>query len=185
MAKTREDLVEEAVIQAIGHHERRNVIKIIGAAPGGVTYTEILGETGLNTGHLNYHLRGLEGMVERDEARLYRLTPLGLKALRLLTAIGKDIGNGDAPYIDTVLTAQSSLLSPLISGYLNVLILICSFGILGGLWLLGNNYVYGATSKTMWGAGITLICGAVLYSVLRNYRTLPHYFSRWERRVLK
>ena len=184
MAKTREDLVEEAVIQAIGHHERRNVIKIIGAAPGGVTYTYILGETGLNTGHLNYHLRGLEGMVERDEARLYRLTPLGLKALRLLAAIGEDIGNGDAPYIDTVLTAQSSLLSPLIRGFMNVLILVSLFGVLGGLWLLGNN-MYGATSKTMWGAVITLICGAVLISALRNYRTAPEYFRRWEKRLLR
>jgi len=184
MAKTREEMVEGAVIQAVGHHERRNIIKIIGAAPGGVSYTEILGETGLNTGHLNYHLRGLEGMVERDDARLYRLTPLGLKALRLLAAINEDIGNGDEPYIDMAVTAQSSLLSPLVRGYLNVLILICSFGVLGGLWLLANN-VYGATSKTIWGAVITLICVAVLYSVLRNYRTLPHYFSRWERRVMK
>lgn len=178
-------MVEEAVIQAIGHYERRNIIKIIGAAPGGVTYTEILGETGLNTGHLNYHLRGLEGMVERDEARLYRLTPLGLKALRLLAAIGEDIGNGDAPYIDTALTAQTSLFSPLIRGYLNAVILVCSFGVLGGLWLLGNNYMYGMTSKTMWGAVIILICGAVMISALWNYRTVLDYFRKWEKRMLR
>ncbi|HEX9913928.1 MAG TPA: hypothetical protein VGB32_03330 [Candidatus Bathyarchaeia archaeon] len=185
MAKTREDVVEEAVIQAIGHYERRNIIKIIGAAPGGVTYTEILGETGLNTGHLNYHLRGLEGMVERDEARLYRLTPLGLKALRLLAAIGEDIGNGDMPYIDTALTAQTSLLHPLVRGFMNAMILVCSLGVLGGLWLLGNGYLYGATNKMTWGTAIALICGVILYSLLRNYKTAPEYFRRWEKRILK
>jgi len=185
MSKTREDVVEDAVIQAVGHYERRNIIKIVGAAPGGVTYTEILGETGLNTGHLNYHLRGLEGMVERDDARLYRLTPLGLKALRLLANISEDIDNGDAPYIDTVLTARSSLLHPLVRGFMNVMILVSLFGVLGGLWLLGNGYMYGVTSKTMWGAAIALICGFALYSMLRNYRTAPDYFRRWEKRVLR
>ncbi|OGD53789.1 hypothetical protein A3K81_04705 [Candidatus Bathyarchaeota archaeon RBG_13_60_20] len=185
MAKTREDMVEDAVIQAVGHYERRNIIKIIGAAPGGVTYTEILGLTGLNTGHLNYHLRGLEGLVERDEARLYRLTPLGLKALRLLAAIGEDIGNGDMPYIDTVLTAQSSLLSPLVRGFMNVMILVSLFGTLGGLWLLGDGYLYGMTGRMIGGMVIALICGVLLYSLLSNYRTAPDYFRRWEKRVLK
>jgi hypothetical protein len=32
MAKTREDVVEDVVIQAIRHYERRNIIKIIRAA---------------------------------------------------------------------------------------------------------------------------------------------------------
>ena len=184
MAKTREDVIEDAVIQAVGHYERRNIIKIIGAAPDGVTYTEILGETGLNTGHLNYHLRGLEGLVERDEARLYRLTPLGLKALRLLATISEDIDNGDTPYIDTVLTAQSSLLHPLVRGFMNVMILACSFGVLGGLWLLWNGYLYG-TNKMIGGTVVALICSVILYSLLRNYKTIPENFRRWEKRLLK
>ena len=69
MGKTGREEIEDAIIQAIGHHERRNILKIINAQPNGSTYSEILGETDLNTGHLNYHLRGLEGLIERRESR--------------------------------------------------------------------------------------------------------------------
>jgi predicted transcriptional regulator len=71
--------VEEVVLQALGHEERRNILKIIGASTDGVTYSSILGETGLDTGHLNYHLRGLEGLIEKDDDKIYKLTPLGVR----------------------------------------------------------------------------------------------------------
>ena len=67
-AKTRREEVEDAVIQVIGHRERRNILKIINTSPNGSTYSEILGETDLNTGHLNYHLQCLEGLIERNES---------------------------------------------------------------------------------------------------------------------
>ena len=67
---------------------------------------------------------------------------------------------------------------------MNAMILVCSFGVLGGLWLLGNGYLYG-TSKMIPGTVVTLICGVILYSLLRNYKTIPENFRRWEKRLLK
>jgi len=63
MEKRRED-VEEPIIQGLGHRERRNILKTISLAPEGAIYSEILGELGLNTGRMNYHLKQLECIVE-------------------------------------------------------------------------------------------------------------------------
>ncbi len=68
---------EEIILQGIGHEERRNILKIIGSSPEGVIYSEILNELQLNTGKLNYHLKLLEGLIERDNDRHYRLSKLG------------------------------------------------------------------------------------------------------------
>ncbi|GAH17440.1 unnamed protein product, partial [marine sediment metagenome] len=65
MSDKREE-VEEIIIQGIGHQERRNILKIISLAEGGASYSVILGELGLNTGRMNYHLRQLQGLVKRD-----------------------------------------------------------------------------------------------------------------------
>jgi len=185
MAKTRQEEVEEAVIQAIGHRERRNILKIINASPNGATYSEILGETDLNTGHLNYHLRGLEGLVERNESRQYRLTPLGLKAILLLSTIGEEINNEDTPYINAAVAIQSSLLHPLLSGFLNFMLVVDSFGLVASLWLLGKGVYSGELQLAYAGIVLALICGGIVYSLLRARRTAPDYLRMIERRYLK
>ena len=53
MTVTRRDDVEEIIVQALGNRERRNIIEILGTSVDGVTYSEILGEIGLNTGKMN------------------------------------------------------------------------------------------------------------------------------------
>ena len=67
MTVTRRYDVEEIFVQALGNRERRNIIEILGTSIDGVTYSEILGEIGLNTGKMNYHLKLLEGVVQRDK----------------------------------------------------------------------------------------------------------------------
>ncbi len=49
--------VEDVIILALGHRERRNILKIVHSTENGASYSEILGEPGLNTGRMNYHLR--------------------------------------------------------------------------------------------------------------------------------
>ncbi len=185
MAKTRQEEVEEAVIQAIGHRERRNILKIINASPNGATYSEILGETDLNTGHLNYHLRGLEGLVERSESRQYRLTPLGLKATRILSSIGEEINSDDMPYINVAVATQSSLLHPMLIGFLNVVSVVALFGLLAGLWLMGVNMYSGELMRVLPGFVIALICGGEIIVLLRARKSAPEYLRRIERRYLK
>ncbi len=78
------DEIEDVIMQALTHRERRNILKIIDYSNGGVIYSGILGETGLSTGRLNYHLKELEGFIEKNEERKYLLTALGKKAVRLM-----------------------------------------------------------------------------------------------------
>ncbi|UCH58241.1 MAG: winged helix-turn-helix transcriptional regulator [Candidatus Bathyarchaeota archaeon] len=83
--------VEEVILQVLGHKERRKILKILASAPGGVSYSGILGDTGLSTGRLNYHLKELAGFIERGEERRYRLTALGKKALGVLRFTTEDL----------------------------------------------------------------------------------------------
>ena len=97
--ENRRENVEELIIQGLGHRERRNILKIISLAPQGAIYSDILGALGLNTGKMNYHLRQLEGLVERNGDRRYHLTPLGKKALTILGTMTEDLENGYEKYI--------------------------------------------------------------------------------------
>jgi len=45
LAKTGRDEIEDIILQALSHKERRGILKIIGATQGGVTDSSILGET--------------------------------------------------------------------------------------------------------------------------------------------
>ena len=98
MDSRRED-VEELIIQGLGHRERRNILKIISVAPQGAVYSDILGELGLNTGRMNYHLKQLEGLVERNGDRKYHLTPLGKRALTVLGSMTDELENGYEEYL--------------------------------------------------------------------------------------
>jgi len=100
--------IEEVIIQGLGHQERRNILKIISLAEGGASYSAILGELGLNTGRMNYHLRQLEGMVVRNGARKYHLTPLGEKALSVLHSMTQNLENGYEDYLNSARVTRSS-----------------------------------------------------------------------------
>lgn len=98
---------DDLVIKVLGHKERKRILKIVSSYPEGINYTGVLGETGLSTGRLNYHLGELEGFLDRGEDRLYRLNPLGEKAVATLKFIKQDI---DPELLDTVNTKRSSRL---------------------------------------------------------------------------
>jgi DNA-binding MarR family transcriptional regulator len=101
MNSRRED-VEELIIQGLGHRERRNILKIISVAPQGASYSDILGELGLNTGKMNYHMKQLEGLIERNGDRRYHLTPIGKRALTVLGSMTDDLENGYEDYLQNV-----------------------------------------------------------------------------------
>ena len=82
-----DETLEDLVIRALSHSERKNILKIVASYPEGVNYTGILGESGLSTGKLNYHLGQLTGFLERGDDRLYMVTELGRKAISVLEYI--------------------------------------------------------------------------------------------------
>ena len=105
--KNKENELDDIIIKAIGHPERKNILRIVGSYAEGVNYTGILGESGLSTGRLNYHLGELDGFLDRDEDRLYSLSEIGKKAIATLNFINKDI---DLNLLDSVNTKRSTRL---------------------------------------------------------------------------
>ena len=61
----------------------------------------------MSTGRLNYHLRELEGFLERDADRLYSLSVLGRKAVATLNFINEAI---DISILETVNSKRASRL---------------------------------------------------------------------------
>jgi hypothetical protein len=93
--------LDDLVIRALSSPERKNILRIVGSYSEGVNYTGILGETMLSTGRLNYHLGELDGFLERDEERRYRLTELGRKAVAVLEFIKQDLDTGVLETLNT------------------------------------------------------------------------------------
>lgn len=132
--------VEEIILQGIDHAERRNILKIIGSSPEGVIYSEILYELSMNTGKLNYHLKLLEGLIEKDEQRRYHLTKLGKKALMILDSMTENL---DEEALSLVSTAKSSK-DDFISGVVNMwsrLVLFLSFTAMVGFVVFVNTLI--------------------------------------------
>jgi predicted transcriptional regulator len=131
---TRRDEIEEIIIQALGHPERRNIIEILGTSKENVSYSEILGEIGLNTGKMNYHLKLLEGVIERDKNRRYTLTPIGKKAFIILNSMTTDLENGYEQYLGKVKLSQNSGILKLVNIWYAVLVLL-SISAVAGVWV--------------------------------------------------
>jgi TM2 domain-containing membrane protein YozV len=118
--------VEEIILQGIGHPERRNILKIIGSAPEGVIYSEILHELKMNTGKLNYHLKLLEGLIERDTQRHYHLSKLGLRAVHVLGSMTEDLDEEALSLVSTAKTSKDDLISGVVNTW-SRLVLFLSF----------------------------------------------------------
>ena len=122
---------EEIIVQGIGHEERRNILKIIGSSPEGVKYSDVLNELQLNTGKLNYHLKLLEGLIERDNDRNYRLTKLGMKSVMILKSITEDLDEEDLKLVSTARTSQDTLVTGVVNLWANLMLFFSFTAILG------------------------------------------------------
>ncbi len=91
--------VEATVFEVLGHPIRRDILKLLSYSDNGASYTEILGEFTLSTGRLNYHLKQMEGFIQKNEHFRYTLTPLGKSATDLMTSLSKDLPEGVEKYV--------------------------------------------------------------------------------------
>jgi hypothetical protein len=82
---------QDAIIQAISHRERREILRILQRETIGTRYSSILGETQLTTSKLNYQLNELQGLIEKNQEGLYKLTLLGQKAINILDNINENL----------------------------------------------------------------------------------------------
>jgi hypothetical protein len=186
MTKNGRKEAEDIILQAIGHSERRGIIRIIGVNPEGVTYSSILGETELNTGHLNYHLRNLEGLIEKKEDKLYRLTPLGLKSLVMLNSLRKEIDSDVIQYVEVAKGTKDGSIHPFVKGLIYI-------GIAGiGMVFLAS---LGLFAMSITGSSIGLIeifaslamasfSGVILWVLVSALKTVPEFVRRLERKFM-
>ena len=126
-----DEALEELILQALGHKERRSVIKMIGSSEGGMMYSDILHELAINTGKLNYHLKLLEGLIEKDEKRRYQLTKLGKKAYSILDNITRDLDEEFAHIIPTVKAQRDEFVSSIVTLYTRLILVSLIFLSLG------------------------------------------------------
>ncbi|MCX6649002.1 MAG: winged helix-turn-helix domain-containing protein [Candidatus Bathyarchaeota archaeon] len=176
------DEVEEVVFQALASTERREILRIIRTREGGATYSEVLGELGLTTGNLNYHLKQLEGLLEKDEERRYRLTPLGERAMAVLR--GVDVPENLGDYVSAARASQSLSIHPFVSGLLRMAVVFdCFFLVVWGS-IAYIAVTEGAPVFVYAVLAFLLIVGAVaLVGLVRALRTAPEYVRRLERRL--
>ena len=82
--------IEGIIFEVLAHDARRDILRIVAFGENGASYTEVLSELGLSTGRLNYHLKQLEGFIEKNEQLRYKLTPLGERAFDLMRTLNKE-----------------------------------------------------------------------------------------------
>ncbi len=176
------DEVEEVVFQALASTERREILRIIHTREGGATYSEILGELALTTGNMNYHLKQLEGLLEKDEGRCYRLTPLGERAMSVLR--GVDVPENLGDYVSAARASQAVSIHPFVSKLLMGAVILTSFFLLIWGYIAFIAVGEGAPLLVYAVLAFLLIVGVVvLVWLIRALRMAPEYVKRLERRL--
>ena len=125
--------VENVTFQALANQTRRTIIRIVQSKNQGVSYTELITELGLSTGKLNYHLDQLKGLIEKNSAHRYVLTPLGEKAVAQLNLIEQNIDSEDEKYIKIAALSQKTSLQPIVKAFL--LFGIAMIGLIISIWV--------------------------------------------------
>jgi len=69
--------------KALDHPIRRDIIQLLASEPQ--TYSRLLEKLDIESGHLAYHLRNLEELVEKDPEGNYQLNREGKQAYKFLT----------------------------------------------------------------------------------------------------
>jgi hypothetical protein len=173
MRKLKRNKVEDAIIKVLGHSERREILRILEASPGGEKYSSILGETGLTTSKLNYQLKEMEGFIEKDDERFYRLTSLGHKAVGVLNHMNESLDEEDVELTLTVEYQRRSFIKRHLNNLSYVVMALIGIGP-----IVLTYYFFAEPS-----GGITLpilalsyaLCGGVIYGIDRARRSSPKY----------
>jgi hypothetical protein len=175
---------EDTLIKALDHRERRSVLKTIGHSETGLRYSDLLGEFGMSTGKLNYQLRQLEGLLEKTDEGRYLLTPLGKKAVALLSYIDEGLDSTYEVYLSKARLAQRNKLSHLTRSLLkglaafNVFILIL-WGYLGYISITED----APTAVFIIILALLALGVAALSWLIRALKTAPDIIERWEQKI--
>jgi hypothetical protein len=176
--------IEKVILQALSHSERRNILKIINVQENGAIYSDILGELDLPTGTLNYHLKQLEGLIERDEERRYHLTTLGEQSLRLLFSIREGLGSNYETYLRAARDSQKRDIHPTVSiiiiiGIVFDSLLLFIWGYVGYMTITER----GPTFVVIVIGVLTVLGLIILVGLIYALRATPEYVRKIERKL--
>lgn len=91
------------IINSLNHEIRRGILALISSS-GPTSYTQLLEHFTLSTGKLNYHLKLLKELVEKNENGLYLVSERGKIAMQILNVLNeegtKETGEENAPELD-------------------------------------------------------------------------------------
>ena len=177
--------MEEVVLSALGNRERRNILGIVASSGDGVLYSDILHELGVNTGKLNYHLKLLDGVIERDEARRYRLTELGERTMRLLGGLTEDLDEESVRRFSSVRVRRDEFVEGVVGWYFNFIIIgvfTLFMGVVSLFWLgMGRTFDPGVVYGVV---GVSAVCFVGLtWWLLRVRREAPERIVGFLQRI--
>jgi len=178
-----ENKIENIVFQALAHPVRRTILKIVASSVKGISYTELITELGLSTGKLNYHLEQLQGLTEKNNERLYVLTPFGKKALSQLNLIKEEMTPDDEKYIRIAESAQKSSLQPTVKSFLLVGIAFSSMILIVWIYVAYTAITEGAPIIVYVLLPILIAIGlGLIGSLILAFKRTPGWIRRFERR---
>lgn len=85
MAAYNDEETYSVIFAALKHPVRRRILRMLSDEE--LTYTQILTELDLDTGHLNYHLESLSELLAKTDDGKYRLSEFGRAALGLMDGV--------------------------------------------------------------------------------------------------
>ncbi len=184
MMKEISEEIEEIIIQALGHEARRTILKIISSSEKGALYTDLMIELGLSTGKLNYHLRKLEGLVEKNKERRYVLTPLGRQTMSILNSITQTISSDYENYVKTAQRAQRSTLHPIVKSFIYISMAFISvilfvWGFLTYIVVTeGGPFIVYVLLPILLSIGFAVL-GWLVYALKKAPKCLKRFEKRW------
>jgi heme exporter protein D len=176
---------EDVLLNSLNHQIRRDVLELLNS--GKKTYSQLLNNFVIPTGKLNYHLRLLEGLIVKDLDGLYELTPLGMKAIKILTQFRTEITDTEKPLIRqayiTQQNEQESFLHLMFISRMNfkfyMLIITGLFLVAVGIYFLsiGGASFYVISTVTL---GIIVMAGGIHW-ILKIKRAAPEFITQMDR----
>jgi len=164
---------QNAIIQAISHSERREILRILQRQPEGTRYSSILGETQLTTSKLNYQLNELQGLIEKNQEGLYKLTLLGRKAINILDSINQNL-EGELELAPMLEGQRKKYVTKKLNGLFYFLIALFAVGPLVLTYFYYANPGSGITPSIL---GLSYIMlGAFIYGFNQTRKNSPKYF---------
>lgn len=176
---------EEVLLNALNHEIRREILKLL--KEGKKSYTQLLNFFTVPTGKLNYHLRLLEGLIEKDTDNLYQLTAFGHRAWEILEKFRTEISEKERPLLRQAYLSQKSeqesFLKLMFVSRMNfkfyMLLIIGALIILVGAYYLS----IGGDSPLVIGEfilGIVIMIAGV-YWLRKVRKTAPEFISKMDR----